>query len=578
MRRPIVVGLVLIAAVVAVYGQTARYDFIDAFVDRLYVTDNPHVQAGLTGDNLAWALTTSESFYWHPITWVAHMLDVTLFGLHAGAHHLTNVLLHIINSLLVLAVLYRLTRAWWRSAFVAGVFALHPVCVDAVACIAQRKDLLSTLFWLLTMWAYVAYARRRGPWRYALVAALFALGLTAKPMLVTLPFALLLLDYWPLGRLGPELDGTRHSRPGVWRLVWEKIPLLAIAAAVGVVTFMAAGETGGTCTTSVVPVSDRVANALVSYVRYIGMTFWPAGLGALYPHPSLVGVPPLEPLAVAVAMLLVAAISYVAVVGRRRRPYLLVGWLWYLGTLLPVIGLVMTGHQALADRYLYIPVLGLAVIVAWGAAEWVGAWPYRQRVCALAGAVALVTLAGLSWIQTHYWRDSRTLFERAVAVTENNWPAYNILASDSLARGDHARAVLWLRRVLRVNPNSDDAHYNLGLALAELDEPEAAVRHLKRAAELAPTSPDAPYALGHLLSRQGRPREAVAALRHSLALEPASASAQAAAHYELGLALIRLGDHPQAVHHLNRAMALDPRLQPPPPLLSQVPTPSDPPG
>ena len=571
MRRALLVCLALCAAVLVVYGQTLGYDFIDGFDDHPYVTGNPQVCAGLTGDSLVWALTTPVPFYWHPMTWTSHMLDVEVFGLRAGGHHLTNVLLHLANTLLVLLVLNRLTRAFWRSAFVAGVFALHPTCVEAVAYVAQRKDLLSTLFLLLTTWAYVGYARRGGAWRYGLVAALLALGLTAKPMLVTLPLALLLLDYWPLGRFGAspptqdasaahDADATDTPRPTrapfPWRPICEKLPLLALALAVSVVTMIGATRTGGTPDTSVVPLIDRVDNAVVSYATYIGMTFWPTRLAVLYPHPSLVGVTPLGSAQIALSALLLVAVSCVAIALRHRRPYVLVGWLWFVGTLVPVIGLVVTGHQALTDRYLYVPMLGLAVIVAWGLSEWAHRSRYAHVACAAVATTVLVVLAGAAWAQTRYWRDTRTLFDRALAVTENNWPVYNILGSESYADGDYVRAIALLRRVLDLNPYSDDAHYNMGLALAQLDEPEAAVSHLERAEALAPTAADVPYALGHLLSGEDRPAEAAAALRRSLALDPDSAPT----HYELGIALARLGDHAPAVTHLERALAIAPRL------------------
>ena len=350
----------LLLAVALVFGQTVRHDFVN-YDDNAYVYENPQVAGGLTAHGIAWAFTSFHVSNWHPLTWLSHMLDCQFYGLHAGGHHLTNVLLHAATAILLFLVLRRMTGDLWPSAFVAAVFAIHPLRAESVAWVAERKDVLSGLFFMLTLGAYAGYARR--PFslgRYLTVVLLFALGLMAKPMLVTLPFVLLLLDYWPLGRIGP------HRRTGISsfrRVVVEKIPLLALTAASCVATVIAQGT--AVIAIDVIPLPSRIANALVSYVAYMGQLFYPAGLAVLYPHPEG-GLPIWK---VAASSLVLAGISAAALVWRRRFPYLFVGWFWYVGMLVPVIGLVQVGLHAMADRYTYLPQIGLCIAVTWGVAQ-----------------------------------------------------------------------------------------------------------------------------------------------------------------------------------------------------------------
>src|SRR5208282_984042 len=407
-RWKIIACLFLVVATLAAYGDLRNHQFINYDDDR-YVTDNPPVQNGLTLKGVSWAFTTLHGDLWIPLTWLSFMVDSQLFGLHPGGFLLTNLLFHIANALLLFLWLLYLTRTLGCSFLVAALFALHPLHVESVAWATERKDVLSTFFWLLTMWAYVWYAERPRLGRYLLILVCFSLGLMAKPMLVTLPFVLLLLDYWPLGRLplkGPGLAAASPKPgPGVTlkRLVWEKSPLLVISALSSVVTFYAKKEAGAILTLHTLPIPNRLANAMVAYVSYLGKMFWPAHLAVLYPLPRH-NLPIWQPLAAGLAL---AVLSLLALRQARRHPYLPVGWLWYLGTLLPVIGLVQVGKQALvADRFTYVPLIGLFIIVVYGMAELTARWRAPRFLLPVGAGVVLSALMICTWVQVGYWRDS----------------------------------------------------------------------------------------------------------------------------------------------------------------------------
>ncbi len=560
MRRNLAVCLFLVVATLAVYGQTARHDFVN-FDDDHYVYANPHVRDGLTGESLGWAFTAVWSSNWHPLTWLSHMLDCELFGLEAGYHHLVNVLLHILNSMLLYLVLRRMTGAIWRSAMVAALFALHPLHVESVAWVSERKDVLSTLFFMLTLWAYGWYVERPGPARYVPVFLCLALGLMAKPMLVTLPFVLLLLDYWPLRRLrlagwmGAEQSEDRDSeaRDGretsALQLVVEKIPLFVLVAASSVWTFIAQQSGGSTHLTHVVPFGQRAANALVSYVAYIGKMIWPSGLAAFYPYRLLL------PTALWVgAGAIIAAISVFIVRAGRKRGYLIMGWLWYLGILAPVIGLVQVGKQSMADRYTYVSLIGLFIILAWGVADLTARW--QRRHAWLAGSASLVILGCMatSWIQAGYWRDGITLFERVLKVTENNAPAHNNLGRALEVKGKLDEAAEHYRKALRIIPDYALAHSNLGNVLAAQGELDEAVRHYQEAIRSNPQFALAHTELGIARARQGRIDEAVAFHREALRLAPENPNA----HSRLGVALMEQGNMEQALMYCREAVRLNP--------------------
>jgi len=545
-------------ATFAAYAQTLHFGFVN-YDDPDYVTENPYVKSA----NVAWAFTHSFAGNWFPLTWLSHMLDVELFGLDAGGHHLTSVLIHALATLLLFAALRRMTGARWPSAMVAALFALHPLHVESVAWIAERKDVLSAFFWMLTLYAYAAYVVRPGPIRYALSLLAFCCGLMAKPMLVTLPLVLLLLDYWPLKR------GIR---------VVEKIPFLALSVAVSVVTFVVHKEVGATASLDIFPIAVRLENALVSYAVYVIKMFWPSNLAVFYPYSR-------QSLAIPAAF---AAIGIVLItVMARLRPYLIVGWLWYLVTLAPVIGIIQVGAQARADRYTYIPIIGLSIALVWGIAEILAPWPRAQRILAYATCAAC---AVLTWSQVRYWQDGVTLFRHTVDVTTDNYAARFNLAAALDERGDRADAATQLAEAVRIQPKFAAAHAELGQLLAKQGRLPEALVQLHAAAELNPSDASTHYRLGTVLGESGSQLEAASEFQAAVRLDPDNADAHfnlgislvnqgsiesaakefAAtvklrpddpyAHFNLGISFARLGRIPEAIAELSKAVQLDPRL------------------
>lgn len=514
-----VCGLLLLA-VVLVFGQTSRFQFV--FDDTMYVSENPTVQNGLTWSGLVWAFTSFEAWNWHPLTWLSHMLDFQCYGLWPGGHHLTSVLLHMVSVIVWFLVLRQMTGRLWPSALVAALFAIHPLHVESVAWISERKDVLSGLFFGLTLAAYLGHVRR--PFsvpRYLLVVLAFALGLLSKPMLVTLPCVLLLLDYWPLRRWDPlstaagAAEGS--SAPAFpSRVLLEKVPLLLLAAASCLVTMSAQ-----TTAMARVPWTARAANALVSYVAYLGQSLWPVDLAAYYPHRQ--GSEPVW--AVAGALLLLAGVSIAVVVWRRRHPYLLVGWLWYLGMLVPVIGLIQVGDQARADRYMYLPLIGLSLALAWLTAEFVGTSLVRWRRCALAWLLALAILTGLAWQQTSYWQDSETLWSHCLASTTDNWMASYNLGLALSDRGQFDAAMIHYRKTLELKPGWTDAHNNLGAALLRLGRFQEAIAEYEKMLEIKPRYAEAHNNIGACLLQQGQTDAAIAQFQKALELKPGYADA-----------------------------------------------------
>jgi Tfp pilus assembly protein PilF len=488
--------LALALATLAVFWQVRNYDFV-GYDDPDYVSNNQYVKTGLTRNSITWAFTTSHASNWHPMTWLSHMLDCRLFGTEPGWHHLTNLLLHLANTLLLFGLLNRMTGALWRSAFVAAAFALHPLHVESVAWIAERKDVLSTFFWMLTMAAYLRYVNRPGVSRYLLTLVTFALGLMAKPMLVTLPFVLLLLDYWPLGRFqkGQPTKDTRRPRrktlrtPSQWHvfyhLIREKIPFFALAALSSVVTFIVQQKFAAVATTRQFPLTGRIANAFISYLAYIRKMIWPSRLAMFYPYPhrtNLMGQ-------AIVSALLLIFISIVIIWMARRRRYLLTGWLWYLGTLVPVIGLVQVGDQALADRYSYIPLTGLFIIIAWGLPDLLAKWRFRKIALAVSAIAVLSALSIRTYIQQGYWRNTTTLCEHALKVTQGNYVAHYCLAADFLHRGQIdqiEQAVNHYHQTLQIKPNYFKALGGLAEAFARQGRTDQAVKYYNEALRLEP--------------------------------------------------------------------------------------------
>jgi protein O-mannosyl-transferase len=499
----------------AVFGQTIRYDFVN-YDDPRYVYQNTRITSGISFANIAWAFTHIHSENWHPLTTITHMLDCQLYGLKAGWHHFTNVLLHCLAVVLLFLVLERMTGALWRSAFVAAVFAVHPLHVESVAWIAERKDVLSAVFFMLTFLAYFHYTRAPSVGRYLTVAVVIALGLMSKPMLVTLPCVLLLLDYWPLERIkGQKSQIGRQLLP----LIVEKIPLIALSAVSSIVTFLA--QRGAIGWTEQLPVSTRITNALVAYVVYIQQMFWPAKLAVFYPHPEN-RLPLWE---ITLALIVLAGITAAAFVLRKKAPYFITGWFWYLGMLVPVIGLVQVGWQGHADRYTYLPQIGLYVAVTWGVADLTRSWRF-QRV-ALAGA-AVVTLAALTWrawLQTSYWRDSETLFTHNLAVTNNNDVALNNLGIIFLDKGQLDEAISKLQAAIDLRPENGPAHDNLAKALLRKGQVTEAMVHYRKFLEIEPGNVEARNTLGTALIQQGRVREAIDQWQDALAIQPDNGNA-----------------------------------------------------
>ena len=506
-RSTVLAICVALAAITwLVFGQTLRHDFVN-YDDGEYVYDNPQVTPGLTREGIVWAFTRSHAANWHPLTWLSHMVDCQLFALRAGGHHFTNVLLHSATAIVLFLALHRMTAGLWRSAFVAAVFAVHPLRVESVAWISERKDLLSGLFFVLTIGTYLRYARAPSRGRYALVLLLFALGLMCKPMLVTVPLVLLLIDYWPL------------QRPiSLRRAVLEKLPLLALSAASAVVTLFA--QTRALNRLEHLSIPTRLANAATSTATYIAQMFWPSGLAPFYPlEPAK-----LTALRVVLSVLLVAGVSVFVFLLRRRR-YLVTGWLWYLIMLAPVIGIVQVGQQAHADRYTYLPQIGLAIALTWGAADFVRRW---RRFRLVSGGLAVATVASLAFAahkQTAYWRESETLWNRTLAVTENNVIAEQNLGQALHQKGRPAEAIARLRRALAINPNQASVHSSLGVVLLETGRPNESLTHLEKAVELKPEDPDANYNLANTLMELGRGRDAVTHYRRALEGNPMDSEA-----------------------------------------------------
>jgi tetratricopeptide (TPR) repeat protein len=544
LRAGLLVSLLLFAATAAIYAQAARFEFT-TWDDPAYVTRNPYVQAGLTRQGLAWVLTHEHSGHWHPLTGLSHMLDCQLYGLNPAGHHLTSVLLHAVNALVLFAVLVLATEALWPSAFVAALFAVHPMHVESVAWVSARKDVLSTFFAFLALGAYTAYARRGGRRRYLLTAGLLALGLLAKPMLVTLPLVFLLWDYWPLGRLG--------SREDLRALIVEKLPLFALALASTVPTVLAARAGGALASNNQLPFHLRLANATVSYVRYLGKLVWPRDLAALYPHPTLAWGTPLETWQIAGAGAVLVAIS--TLVWITRRPYAVMGWLWYLGTLLPVIGLVQAGEQAMADRYAYIPAIGLYIAVAWGAAELTRAARLRPELArtalATVAVVILVTLGARAWSQAQYWHDSVALYRRSLEAGGEAPVIENNLGNELQVRGQLDEALQHLERAVALKPDYTDAHTNLAIVLQNLGRQHESIAHYEMVLAARPDFDIAHGNLGVALANEGRLDEAIEHYQRALSIRRT-----ALVEANLARALYGKGRTDEAMAHMQEAQRL----------------------
>jgi Tfp pilus assembly protein PilF len=594
LERPDLIILFGLAAVTfGIYAQVIGHRFL-TFDDNWYIEDNPMVNRGITLGGLAWAFTTFHEGNWHPLTWIAHMIDSQLFGMFAGGHLLVNALIHTANTLLLFWFLLRTTRARWSSALVAALFALHPLHVESVAWASELKDTLSTFFGLVSLIAYVRYAEEPSFRRYAWVAVTLALGLLAKPMLVTWPFVMLLLDYWPLRRLADPM-GKEHQRSashreaatGIASLVWEKLPLFALVTASAVVTTVAQSRAGAVRTVTEFPIALRLSNPVVSYAKYLLLTFWPNDLAVFYPFREA-SIPAWQVIG---AALLLISITGFCFFQWKIRPYLIVGWLWFLGTLVPVIGLVQVGAQTMADRYFYIPSIGLFIAIVFGLADIAERRRVAPWLSAAIANVVLLVLATLTNAQIHRWSDSFTLFkhtltvagpsvaaedalglamhkngqldeaaahfEKALQMQPDDYLALMTMGVTRFYQGRVPEAIEYAQGAIRSDPRAAKAHNLLGMALAKQNRNDAALDEMRRASQLAPKNAEIRNNLGLALAQLGRFPEAIDEFHEAVRLDPD----KAAAHANLGLALLKSGKARESIPEFEAALRLNPDFQ-----------------
>jgi len=604
-RQTFLICLGLILMTVSVYWRVRGFEFVN-YDDAIYILNNSHVLSGLTGGNVLWAFKSGYASNWHPLTWLSHMLDYQFYGLKAGGHHFTNVLFHTANTLLLFGLLRRMTGKEWRSAVVAALFALHPMHVESVAWVAERKDVLSVFFGLLALWVYARYAEQskvqspRSKVSYGWSLFFFLLGLLSKPMLVTLPLLMLLLDYWPLQRnskfkiQNSKLETGERSVSMGWLIV-EKIPFFVLTIASSIVTFIAQRADGAVVSGGLLPVGERAAGAVVAYVRYLAKLLWPGDLVVFYPY-----LKQLEWWQVAGAGLLLAGITAAALGAAGRRPYLIVGWLWFLISLVPVIGLVQVGGQSMADRYSYLPSIGLFMGLVWGAADITTDWGHRSFILGGATAALLATLGWMSWIQVQYWHDSFSLWTHCLAagsesvVVHRNYgialdgagktreaieqyeaalrldPSTHVVdlyyGEALLKTGREREATNYFASALADNPASDQAHKDMGLALLVLGNVDGAVAELAEAVRLNASNAAAHTGLGSALSAQGKSDEALKCFNDALEIDPKFA----AAYCSRGQEYLNRGSIPEAVSSLEQAVQADPKYVAAHILLGQV--------
>ncbi len=538
---------------IALYWPVQSFDFVN-YDDDVFVKDNREIRGGLSREGLLWAFTTFHGGNWHPLTWVSHMADVEVYGLDAGGHHRTNVLIHTANAILLLIVLTAMTQSPGAGGLVAVIFAIHPLHVESVAWIAERKDVLSGFFWILTMGAYAGYVRRPTVRRYLLVVLAFALGLLSKPMVVTLPFVLLLLDAWPLRRFGDartvfDRFGGVANRGVAARLFTEKLPLFVLSFVFSILTLLAQKEVGAVWTVDRMPIAVRLANALVSYMEYIRKMVWPVDLAVLYPH---AGMP--ETWSIGVAATLLISLTVLAVLKMREMPFLLVGWLWYLGTLVPVIGIVQVGSQAMADRYTYIPLIGLFIALAWGAERITGWKPWLRQPLIVSIFVVLAGLLFLARLQVGTWENTLTLFEQALAATKVNPLAHNNIGVYYMDRNDCQKAVPHFLEAIRIKENYAYPYHGLGVCASRMSPPTGAMYFFRKALEIDPQLTRALVDRGIFSMKQGNFDSAAEDFEQALRIKPDHTAARG----NLGLIRLHEGKLAEAEAHLTAALRLSP--------------------
>ena len=537
----------LVLATIILYWPATHNDFVN-IDDDIYVLDNAHVTSGLTFENVKWAFQSGYASNWHPVTWMSHMMDCQMFGLNPRGHHLTSVLIHALNAALLFALLRQLTGAAWRSLFAAALFAVHPLHVESVAWIAERKDVLCGFFFLSSLLAYARFVEEskvqspKPKVFFGLILALFALALMSKPMAVTLPFVMLLLDFWPLQRI--KFLGSGLT---VKKLVLEKIPFLALVVAASVVTFLV--QKHGGAVSDAIPIGARCENALISYCRYLGKIFWPTDMAVFYPFPRHW---PME--TVLLAAVLLAGISAVLILKWRRYPFLLMGWLWFVGTLVPVIGLLQVGGQAMADRYVYIPLVGIFIFTVWSLYELASRWRHYLIALSVAGSAAIILCMALTRQQLADWKDSETLFRHALDVTDNNYLAHNNLGNALYKKNQINDAARQFQEAIRLKPHYADAHNNLGIVLAMNGQIAEAISQFQESIRLKPFYADVHCNLGNALGMNGQNDEAISQFQEAIRLEPDYARAR----NNLGIALYKKGQTDEAISQFQEAIRLKP--------------------
>ena len=556
-KRDIVIGVALSLAIIIIYWQVQEFKLV-YYDDNTYVTEKIHVMSGLTWAGVKWAMSATEAGFWHPLTWLSLMLDRELFNFNAGGFHWTNVILHLINTLFLFALLGAATGAPLRSAFVALLFAIHPLHVESVAWVSQRKDLLCTLFGFASLWAYVKYVKAPGWRRYSLLIIFFTLGLMSKPMIVTFPFVMLLMDYWPLQRIASlkpvstgSIPPTNHQfvKRKFLRLFLEKLPLMALSLIASILVIITEKKAGALTSLADLSIMERCANAIVSYVKYIVMMFWPTHLAFLYPHPATIPLGQITG-----AIILIISITFIIIYAYQRKPYLFVGWFWYLGTLLPVIGLIQVGPPALADRYTYVPLIGLFIMIVWGVLDLTAKWKYKGSFLWTIGLSSVIIFSLLAWLQVGYWRNSITLFERALKVTRGNYIALNNLGDVYIKNGAIDKGISCLEEGIKVNPRFGALYHNIGIGLYAQGNYEKAIEYFKKAQALSFRYDETPRSLGDAYRQTGRVNYAIEAYHQALRIN----SGNLLAKYGLALVLSGAGRNDEAVKELREILPHDP--------------------
>lgn len=549
----IALGVFLVAATLIVYGQVVGHDFV-RFDDKAYVTENHYVKNGWSVEGLKWALTTRHHSHWHPLTWLSHMTDCQLFGMDPAWHHLTNLFLHLLNTLLLFFLLDRMTGEAIKSAFVAALFSLHPLHVETVAWVADRKDLLSAFLWFITMWGYLWYSAHPSVRRYLLVFALFMLALTAKPMAITLPLVLLLIDYWPLklfsAKIPAEAPDSENSCPRQGRrLLLEKAGFFVVVFISGAITVISIHQGRGLNPYRLIADMELLGNALVHYAVYIQKTIWPAGLATPYPTHEAYGLWQFIG-----AGVLLTGISFFAFWKACRCPYLLTGWLWFVITLLPVIGISPIGPQKITDRYTYIPLVGLFIMIAWGIPDAMGKWRYRRPAALFASAAAIIALMVGAWLQTGYWKDSESLYRRAISATKDNYKIHTNLGVLFVEKGEYEKAIHHFREAIKIRPDFVDAYSNMGIAFKEKGRIDKAKAYYYKALEIKPRFSKAHYNLGVAFEEEGRFEKALYHYRKAVKFNPK----YAIAYNNIGVILANGGDFEEAMRYFSKALKYEP--------------------